>query len=323
MTGLGTNVILWSPDSSLLLIGGTADQYIVDPDASSFWPWRPCAGVRDPVVLKWAADGRGLFVLQRQGNDPADNGQAVWRCDFDGHRQKVLVAPYTRLLGWMAMSPDERRVLVIDNDRLLLQEAGQPSAKSILSLPMPLGRLVVFWSPDGKWAGTAGQLRETKFPLVPDLILKNLETGAQQIVKVPPTIGVQWWAPSPPATMDTRALVRAALGPGKPFTSPLALPYPAAGDTLVTQDKNLKNDLAFGECADPVHDSAARWCLRRRTRRRAYNRIAASTNSLPPLSMIGVSGQSERRSWMTSALSQCRADVKHRTGSCCPRRRPP
>jgi hypothetical protein len=224
MTRLWSNVILWSRDSALLLVEGTADDYLVDPEANLFWAWRPCSGVRDPVVLAWAADGRGLFVRQRQGNDPKDNGEVVWRCDFDGRAQKALVAPRTRLMGSVAMAPDERRVLVLDNKRLLLQCAGEASPQVVLSLPMPLERLIVFWSPDGKWAGAAGQLHETKVPLVPDLILKNLETGDQRTAKVPHTLGVQWWVPSPKPVLDARALVRAALGPGKPFNPPLAMP---------------------------------------------------------------------------------------------------
>jgi hypothetical protein len=221
MTRFWANVLLWSPDSALLLVAGT-DQYILDPEANLFWAWRPCHGVRDPVVLRWAADGRGLLILQRLGND--EGHQVVWRCDFDGRAEKVLVLPDTSLMEQVAIAPDERRVLVIDTSRLLLKQAGQESPQVVLSMPMPLDNLIVFWSPDGKWAGAAGQLRETKIPLVPDLILKNLETGAQRTIKTPPTLAIQWWAESPAPALDARAILRAALGPGKPFTPPLAVP---------------------------------------------------------------------------------------------------
>jgi hypothetical protein len=213
---------VWSPDGALILVPGVGakiNAYIIDPQGNRYWALNLCKDPHRPWPLRWSADGKAVFSwgwLDRRssGLDP------LLRCELGGKVSRVGQVDAGTVV---ALSPDERQTLTsARKQRLMVSELSGAAPRAVLS-DDDLDDRQMFWSPDSKWIGGFAVLVKTKRTVPRKIVLVNVATGAQRIVKGFSSRGLQWWAPQPPSPVDARAIVRAALGEGRPLTAPLHL----------------------------------------------------------------------------------------------------
>jgi hypothetical protein len=214
---------VWSPDSALILVPGVGakiNAYIIDPQSNRYWALNLCKDPRWPSPLRWSADGKAVFAWGLHERDPSTALDPLLRCELGG---KVSRGGQVDADTVVELSPDEKQTLYPSRrQRLMVSDLSGTAPRAVLA-DDDLDDHQVFWSPDSQWIGGFAVLVKTTRTVPRKIVLVNVATGAQRIVKGFSSRGLQWWAPQPPSTVDARAIVRAALGEGRPFTTPIHL----------------------------------------------------------------------------------------------------
>lgn len=213
---------VWSPDGALILVPGVGakiNAYIIDPQGNRYWALNPCKDPHRPWPIRWSADGKAVFAWSTE-RDHSSGLDPLLRCELVG---KVSRVGQVDAGPDVALAPDEKQTLTSARGRsLMVSDLSGTAPRAVLS-DDDLDDRQMFWSPDSKWIGGFAVLVKTKRTVPRKIVLVNVATGAQRVVKGFSSRGLQWWAPQPPSTVDARAIVHAALGEGRPFTTSLHL----------------------------------------------------------------------------------------------------
>ncbi len=208
----------WSPDGTLIALGArkkAAHWILLDPVERRIWKMSPCVREVRYDVFVWSADGHRIFTVADPYQGDPDASPRLVTCDLDGTRRDPGPR-FVGLLSTIALSPEARSAFVVDNQQPIISslEDGQFSklwTGAQVRLP--------FWSPDGAWLGA--------------LVSRNNDVGRITLYSLKANSSVQLgdeeayelsWAPPPhPPSVDARAIVRRALGPGEQVALPLVI----------------------------------------------------------------------------------------------------
>jgi Tol biopolymer transport system component len=158
---------LWSPDGGFVLVngvdkGGRSGVFRIDTQTGDAAPFvLGDAGRHEVYARAWSADGQTLYLVRSDVQSKVEN--LVAHDTQSGQERELLhrEAPRGHLaLGWVALSPDERRLTVPAFDRssqtgsLLVVPVDGAAPRELLrtsnSGPEQLGFFAA-WSPDGRY----------------------------------------------------------------------------------------------------------------------------------------------------------------------------